>query len=329
MSRAVDSSALKPLPYWQDLQQVADGTLFFEPAGVHFVRVEKTGNRVDVILLDQTTLTSQLVQSTIDVSSPERLAADSTQAMCLPLTWTPNPQHIYLAGLGGGSLAYGLHRYLPTTYLDCLEIEPVLVQIAQDLLGLKSDQYLQIFVEDGRQYLTHRHPAHLYDLMVIDVFLGNGYTPYAMATQAFFELCQKHLLPQGTLVINFLAADPWYAHKVHTLRQVFPHLACCALPQGNQVVFARSMPIPVQGADRQAESWLHQTVKPWLGCLQPVPICHHLGDADVLQDASPPSDYFNQLPAFNTLFAKVASEAPCPCGSGQPYRLCHAARESL
>lgn len=45
MPQAVDT-ALKPLPCWQDLQQTADGTLFFEPAGVHFVRVEKTGNKI-------------------------------------------------------------------------------------------------------------------------------------------------------------------------------------------------------------------------------------------------------------------------------------------
>ncbi len=313
------------LPLWQTLQQTADGTLFFEPVGMHFIQVEKTGNRVELIFLDQTTLSSKWVQSIVDVTQPEVLVADYTQAMCLPLLWSPNPERVYLAGLGGGRLAYGLHHHLPTTRLDCVDIEPVLVKVSQDFFGLQQDNYLQVRVEDGRQYLENRSPSSgLYDLMWVDVALGNGYTPYAMATQEFFELCQVHLSPLGTLVINFLPIDPWYPQKVHTLRQVFPCLALCALPKGNRVVFARSVDIPDQTTWAQGEEWVGRTIAPWWDKLQALPMGRNLGTADIFHDAFPPPAYFDQLPAFNTLFAKVAPEVPCPCGSGQPYRLCHA-----
>ncbi|NET62050.1 MAG: hypothetical protein F6K47_39835, partial [Symploca sp. SIO2E6] len=46
----------------------------------------------------------------------------------------------------------------------------------------------------------------------------------------------------------------------------------------------------------------------------------------ILKDELPPVGYFDKLPAFNTVFAKVDPEHPCPCGSGKLFQDCHGMR---
>ena len=53
------------------------------------------------------------VQSTMDAAAPERLVLEYSRLMMASLLFVPEPGHIGMIGLGGGSLVKACHRHLP------------------------------------------------------------------------------------------------------------------------------------------------------------------------------------------------------------------------
>ncbi|MFE4106166.1 SEC-C metal-binding domain-containing protein [Almyronema epifaneia] len=311
------------------LQAQPQGTLLCEPSGVHLVQVIKRGSRIQLVLLDQSSLSSQLLQSEWDLEQPFQLTAVSTQALLLGLVGVPQPRRIYLAGLGGGRLAFVLHRSLPTVTLECAEIEPLLLQVSQQFFGLRPDERLRLHLADGRAYLTAATDA--YDLILVNVALGNGYTPYALATADFYQLCQRRLSAAGAIAVNLPALDPYLADKVYTFSQVFSQSYVCALANGNTILLGfqtdeRSL------SELQAQAQQLSQVYPFAPAIEPLAatlqtshtwLCSFAHPPHLLTDKTPPHGYFDRLPRFNTLFAQVASDQPCPCGSGRRFESCH------
>lgn len=316
------------------LRQLQDGTLALIPAGAHWIQVEKQDSLILLVLLDQSSFSSQLLQSLVDLKQPDALVTPSTQALLLTLAWNPDPQHIYIAGFGGGRFPAVLHAHLPHTHITCAEIEPALVAIAQQFFGVVLDERLQVAIADGRTHLSSPPPSspQTYDWIIIDVALGNGYTPYRMGTVEFFQLCSDRLTPEGVLAVNFLSVDPWFVPKLRTLQTVFPEVAVCRIPDGNCIAFASHHPLSREAFHRQLQQldprW--QEVAPLLQRSQTVLFAADListwpdlASAPVLRDETPPADYFQQLPRLASGLTEFDPDCPCPCGSGQSYGQCH------
>ncbi|MEE3717575.1 fused MFS/spermidine synthase [Tumidithrix elongata RA019] len=305
----------------------------FEPSGVHFIAVNKEESLLQLALFDQINLSSELMQSEIDLKEPLKLTSFYAQAMLLGLVWQPQPQRIYIAGFGGGRIPLVLHHYFPNLQIECTEIDPTIVQVAQEFFGVKLDSRLQVAIQDGRAYLADLDLTVSYDLIMADVILGNGYAPYRMATVEFYQLCQKRLSQGGIAIVNLIQKDPFYLEKIRTIHSAFQHIYLCPLEKGNTAIFATNQPlrsrleIIEQATQIDSE---HQFAFPFVDRAQqiitPDQIHEYLPDlekAQILTDEEPPQDYFAQLPSFKTVFAKVNPELPCPCGSGSLYQDCH------
>jgi len=127
-----------------------------------------------------------------------------------------------------------LHHYLPETQLDCVELDELVCEMAQKYFGLQPDHRLTITIQEARAYLSQT--SHPYDIMFIDVFMGNGLTPYPLVTQEFYQLCQQRLTKNGVIVINMPHDEAAYTDKVKTLQSIFQHIYICRVEMGNSAV---------------------------------------------------------------------------------------------
>ena len=314
----------------QAIRKMKDGTIFVEPSGIHFHMVTKEGSALRFWLVEQVNPSTGVIQSEIDIDQPLLLMEPYTQAMLLSLIWKPQPTRVYMAGLGGGRVPLLLHHYVPTTAIDCTDIDPGIAKIAQGFFGIRPDERLSIEIEDGRVWLE-KYPI-TYDIILLDVFLDNGYSPYRMTTIEFFQLCRQRLAPGGVVAINVLAGDKFIAAKAHTLGEVFPYLYAFSDPSENVILFASDTLLDIELLHSRSAKLDAIHAFPFLFREVGEQITIGLGDladeaqnAAILTDAAPPSDYFDNLPSFNSPFSRVAPELPCPCGSGLHFAECHGA----
>lgn len=323
--------AIKQRLQW--LHEQPDGVIYCEPSGVHFIMVEKAKSLIRLALVGQVTLSSDLVQSELDFENPLNLVSRVSQAMMLGLAWNNNPKHIYMIGLGGGRLPLVLHHYFPNAKIECTEIDPTLIEIATKFFGVQLDDKLRVTVQDGRQYLAEQNPETQYDLIFIDAMLGSGYSPYRLSTQDFYELCETRLSAQGVVIVNLLEIDRFYIDKLRTIQSVFEQVYLSPVKGGNRIVIAHKG-TPKEKSEIVIQSKAledkHQFLFPLVNWAREIKMgaelqtyLSNLDPAQILSDASPPANYFDNLPSFNTVFAKVDGNHPCPCGSGELFRNCH------
>ena len=183
----------------QWLHDEEEGTLFSEPSGTHFVVVTKEDAHICLWLYDEANASTGVIQSELDLADPLKLVDAYTQAALLGLLWVPEPQQIFTTGLGGGCLPTVLHHHLPETSVQCVEVDAVVAEAAQQLLWLPSG----------------RKPAHCHrrwpalagtergrwrnDILFIDAFEDDGDVPSHLTSVEFFKLCRASLSDHGVL----------------------------------------------------------------------------------------------------------------------------------
>jgi len=113
-------------------------------------------------------------------------------------------QEALIVGLAGGTIANQLINYYPQIKVDGVEIDPKVIEIAQEYFALNPQ--VNIFNQDGRIYLTQSDKK--YDLIVIDAYSQQMYIPFHLATKEFFKLVSQHLNENGVVAMNVNAASP-------------------------------------------------------------------------------------------------------------------------
>lgn len=325
-----DSRYAALLARLQPIRGLEDGTLHMEPVGIHFHVLTKEEGMVRFWLVEQNDTDTGVIQSEIDLDDPLALQEAYTQAMLLALAWQPEPRSVYMAGVGGGRVALALHHFFPEAELYCAEIEPEIVEIAHRYFGLPRSGRLHIAIEDGREYLARR--TQRYDLILLDVFLDNGYSPYRMATVEFFSLCRAHLADDGALAINLLANDPFVERKLQSMAAVFPTVwLFTARPvDGDENLVA----LASLRTDLSRDALIERAAAVETGRNLPYPLAALAamltpvprGGLAPLVDDAPPAGYFDSLPSFDVPYSQVAPDRPCPCGSGRRFAACHGRR---
>jgi MFS family permease len=217
-------------------------------------RVESDPGRASgrILLLDT------LRHSYVDLEDPThlefryvRLFADVVDAE-FPTATPLDPLH-----LGGGGFTFP--RYLDATRPGStslvLEIDPGLVELATDELGLETGPDLRVEVGDARTALAQL-PADGYDLAVGDAFGGLS-VPWHLATVEVAEQLDRVLRPQGVYVANVIDGGPdrLVRAETATLASVFAHVAVIAPPAGagdapaNHVLVASNAPLALTQDD--------------------------------------------------------------------------------
>ena len=157
--------------------------------------------------------------------------------------------------LGGGG--FTVPRYLaasrPGSTSVVLELDPGIVDVAEDELGLVLDEDLRVVTGDGRVALADVATDSA-DLVVGDAFGGRA-VPWHLTTTEFASDIQRVLRDGGIYAQNIIDQPPldFLRAEVATLRDAFAHVAVVGPPGrfdgsdgGNTIVLASDRPLPLE-----------------------------------------------------------------------------------
>jgi MFS family permease len=158
----------------------------------------------------------------------------------------PSPAALAALHLGGGAFAIPRHLTAerPGTTNRVLELDPAIVRLNRDILGLTLDEpELSIRVGDARVSLRDE-PAGRYDVVVSDVFAARAVPWHLVTVEAIGEV-RRTMTPDGLFVANVIDGGELRLLGAYatTLREVFGQVAVVYLVvddgvSGNVIVVA-------------------------------------------------------------------------------------------
>jgi spermidine synthase len=197
----------------------------------------------------------RLSHSYIDLADPTHLEFSYTQMFSDVLSTVQPGQPIDALHIGGGG--FTMPRYIDATRPGStslvLELDPTLLDIARERLGMETSEDLRVQLGDARLGLD-RQPENAWDVVIGDAF-GGVAVPWHLTTREVVEEVRRTLRPDGTYVLNVIDYPPlaFARAAAATLGDVFEHVAIVARPQrldgaegGNLVLVASDAPIDVQ-----------------------------------------------------------------------------------
>jgi spermidine synthase len=185
-----------------------------------------------------------LTQNTVD--SAQRSTSFYTYALeGLARAYRPQPRSALVLGLGAGMVPMALAR--SGAAVEVVDIDPVAARVARDYFGLEPGR-VRMHEADARTFVRNCRGG--YDVVVVDLFHGDG-TPDYLVTREFFRDLRRCLAGRGIAVFNTFAdlqRPRAYAHLLATLASELPHLALYR-PEGhgelvNSFVVAAAEPLP-------------------------------------------------------------------------------------
>jgi SAM-dependent methyltransferase len=175
-----------------------------------------------------------LQHSYVDMEDPTYLEFDYARAVVDVIdTQYPQERPLDVLHIGGGG--FTLPRYLaatrPGTQSLVLELDPELVRLAQDELGLRTSAQLEVRTGDARLSIQQL-PSNSRDVVIGDAFGGLA-VPWHLTTAEFIAEIDRVLRPGGVYVLNLIDHPPlaFARAETATLASAFPAAVVIAPPQ--------------------------------------------------------------------------------------------------
>lgn len=154
----------------------------------------------------------------------------------------PSMKRMLFIGVGGGTGPTRFAHDFPELDIDGVEVDPVVIEVAERYFGLKPGPKLRVHADDGRAFL--RRSGGNYDVIVVDAYSQNRYgstIPAHLTTREFFEECRDKLAPGGIVIFNCAWSPSAAVTRAisRTLGEVFP----------GQLVFARRNTVFIAGPE--------------------------------------------------------------------------------
>jgi spermidine synthase len=178
-----------------------------------------------------------LVQSIIKPGEPTHLELAYTRVVPACVALAQRFDRLLVIGLGGGTLPLFFHRQFPDLTIDVVEIDQEVLHIARTYCGLQQDPRLQVFVEDGRDFIERC--ASPYDVILLDSF-GNEAVPAHLLTYEFLIAAREALAPGGVVVANVWprAQNPLFEKVLATYCRAFADVYILDVPDRSVKIFA-------------------------------------------------------------------------------------------
>ena len=185
---------------------------------------------------------SDWVQGAMRIARPWSLELAYTREMMAGLLLRPPsawPRTALLVGLGAGSLAKFIYRYLPDCRITVVEINPQVEFVARQFFKLPDDaQRLDVLIGCGADYMLSG--GKTFDCILVD-----GFDPEArtgpLDTLPFYQACRARLSDGGLLAINLLSRRRGFAASKERIAEAFDNrvLVFPSCESGNTIAFAR------------------------------------------------------------------------------------------
>lgn len=188
------------------------------------------------------------VQSIYVLGDAHRRGADYEEYKHFAKLVRPGLRDVLAIGLGGGTSARQFTAYYPEVNFESVEIDPVIVDVAQRYFDVVEDERLQLHVGDGRAFV--RRSEKQYDMITIDAYTRGRYgatIPSHLVTREFFEEAAQRLNDGGILHFHcFVGRDTVFARALFkTLASVFPTVVIL----GETELFASTSPLHIERDD--------------------------------------------------------------------------------
>jgi spermidine synthase len=162
--------------------------------------------------------TNQATQSSMLLADPDALIAQYTRKMMAFLLFNPDPKHIVMIGLGGGSLAKFCYRHLPRSQIIVVEISADVIALREEFCVPKDDERLRVVHDDGARYVERLDEKM--DVLLIDAFDADGIA-LSLAKSDFYASAARQLTENGVLVMNFWGPCERYVDNLVQARAAF------------------------------------------------------------------------------------------------------------
>lgn len=144
--------------------------------------------------------------------------------------WNDKLTNVLMVGLGGGSAQRSFQHYYPKLKIETVEIDPLVVQVAEQFFFFKKSPNQVVHIGDGRRFLANT--TNIYGAIIMDAYQSSrygSYAPYHLTTKEFFELALTRLTTNGVLAYNVIGTlNGWQSDIVaavyRTLKSVFPQV---------------------------------------------------------------------------------------------------------
>ncbi|MDD2870978.1 MAG: methyltransferase [Candidatus Gracilibacteria bacterium] len=115
------------------------------------------------------------------------------------------PENVLIIGFGGGAFAKYLEDHIKNIHITGIDIDEAMIEIAKKELKVKTNDIYIMDAEQAIDKITKK--GNKYDLVLIDVYGGDGEIPKYFGNIEFFEKIKNVLNNDGVLSINFADYD--------------------------------------------------------------------------------------------------------------------------
>lgn len=187
------------------------------------------------------------VQSRMRLNNPWALDLLYTRKAMSFLLFQPKPQDILMLGLGGGSIAKYVHRHLPYSQVDAVEVDANVIALGEYFCVPPPSARFRIIHSDAADYIARTDGA--YDVVISDAFDGNGIAP-SFRHGSFYERVRSRLRAGGMLVANLAGTKSDRLGHLTTMARAFAGnvLLVPVEGEGNEIAVAFN-------TDRLSPSW--------------------------------------------------------------------------
>lgn len=154
----------------------------------------------------------------------------------------PQISRALLLGGGGYTVARDFLARHPEGWIDVVEIDPVVTQLAVEYFGLRPDDRMSILHEDARSFLNRGGPPRRpgegrgrYHVVFGDVFRSRRTIPFHLTTREAVGRVADLLDDRGVYLLNVIASlegprSRFLRAELRTLKTVFPTVLVFAVP---------------------------------------------------------------------------------------------------
>jgi spermidine synthase len=190
----------------------------------------------------------EAVQSRVDLTAPGKLLSPYAHGMFASYLYQPQPRRVLIVGLGGGAMVRFLTHHQPQVQIDAVEIDPVVVKLADQYFEVRSSGNVRVHTADAVKFVEST--TDRYDLILMDAFLrpsGDTDTvgvPTRLKTLEFLGRLKQALNPGGIVAFNINEHDSM-TDDIASVRTAFGNAAVYRCPPSeNKVVIAAEGVVP-------------------------------------------------------------------------------------
>lgn len=235
------------------LRETAAGVLELDTqSAFSHIRIRKRGTLRSMMFVRDNG--DEVFECQIDLAQPHVLQFEYSRFFAANYLLRPQPKSVLVVGLGGGMMIHFLRHIDPQLRIDVVEIDPVVVRLADEYFNVRSGAGVSIITADGLKFLNETR--NKYDVIYIDAFLKPSAAtdatgaPLDQRTRQFYKALQTKLNPGGLVAfnVNRHARD---AEDIRNIRDAFAQAYVFPIP-GEYVVIASTDAARVTNAELEA-----------------------------------------------------------------------------